>query len=141
VATIPAAQWPQGAFVTPDGSQVWITYPFQNQIDVIDTLTNTDVGGRLVDSPAGIAFNPTGTRAYVTSGGGTVTVFDAATLKQIGSYKVGRYPVDVSVGRDGRFVYVSNFADGTISVIDTVRGSVKTGTSAGATVMGLVQVQ
>lgn len=142
LATIPVGNWPQVVAITPDGSQAWVSYPFQNSIDIFDTLTNTETGGRIVASPAGIAFNSTGTRAYVASGGnpGTVVAFDTATLKQIATYTVGTIPVDVVVDPGGRFVVTNNFASANLSIIDTVTGMVVTGASNGKASLGLVPI-
>lgn len=144
VSSIPAAAWPQGLSVTPDGSQLWVSYPFENYIDIFDTLTNTEVAPRPVNQPSGMAFNLAGTRAYVTSGfgPGTVVAFDTATLKQIASYTVGIYPVDVSVVPGDRFVLVNNFGSANKSIIDTVTGMVVTSSNNGASAStGLVLIQ
>lgn len=142
LTTIPAGAWPQGAFVTPDGSQLWVSYPFGNEVDVFDTLTNTQTTARVVNSPSGIAFNMTGTRAYVASGGspGSLVELDTATFQKLGSYTVGNYPVDVNVLPDGRFVVVNNFASGNLSIVDTATGMVVTGQSTGPTSLGLMRI-
>jgi len=142
VSTIPAGAWPQGAFVTPDGSQLWVSYPFGNQVDVFDTLTNTPITSRAVNSPSGIGFNATGTRAYVASGGspGTLVAFDTATFQKITSYTVGTYPVDVNVLPGGRFVVVNNFGSGNLSIVDTATGMVITGKSSGTYSAGLMRI-
>lgn len=131
VSTIPARVFPQGAFVTPDGSQLWVSYPFQNAVDVFDTLTNTLTTSLGLNSPAGIAFNANGTRAYVASGGnpGTLVEFHTATFQRLTSYTVGTYPLDVNVLPDGRFVVVNNFGSGNFSIVDTATGKVVTGQS------------
>lgn len=145
VGTIPAGAWPQGVFITPDGTQAWVTYPFNNEVDVIDTLTNTESAGRVVNAPAGIAFNSTGTRAYVTSGGnpGTVIAFDTASFQPITSYAVGTYPVDVNVIPGDQLVVVNNFASSNISVINTLSGAVLTSQPADSSAQytqGLVRI-
>lgn len=73
VATINTAVYPQSAFVTPDGSQVWITHPLGNEIDVIETLTNTVITTIPIPQAYGIAFDSTGTHAYVTSRSARIT--------------------------------------------------------------------
>jgi DNA-binding beta-propeller fold protein YncE len=141
MSTIPAAAWPQGAFVTPDGSQLWVSYPFGNEVDVFDTLTNTQSTARSVNAPSGIAFNSSGTRAYVASGGtpGTLVEFDTATFQKLTSYTVGSYPVDVNVLPGGRFVIVNNFGSGNLSIVDTATGKVASGPS-GAASLGLMRI-
>lgn len=144
VTSIPAGAWAQGLYVSPDGSQLWVSYPFQNSIDIFDTATNTVVAGRGVNEPSGMAFNSTGTRAYVASGfgPGAIVAFDTATLKQVASYNVGTYPVDVNVIPGDRFVAVNNFGSANLSIIDTVTGMVVNSSSNGASSsLGLVLVQ
>src|SRR5262249_53485745 len=79
-ATIAVTAYPQAAFLTPDGSQLYVTFPFSNAIYIIDTLTNTVALTLAVPAPFGIAFNSTGTLAYIASaagdGGGKLQVLD-----------------------------------------------------------------
>jgi YVTN family beta-propeller protein len=99
VASIPTIQYPQGAILTPDGSQLWVTSPLASSVDVIDTLTNTAVTGLGIGQTTDVAFNSTGTRAYVTSASnspGNVVVVDTATYRVIKSYTVGQGPADIA---------------------------------------------
>ncbi|MEO8131839.1 MAG: hypothetical protein ABI822_32395, partial [Bryobacteraceae bacterium] len=68
IASIPVGGFPSGIAVTPDGTQVWATSLSSGNVTVIDTLTSTRVlviSG--ISAAWGVRFNPTGTRAYVTS--------------------------------------------------------------------------
>jgi YVTN family beta-propeller protein len=139
-ATIPASQYPQGAFMSPDGAHVWITYPLGGTVNVIDTLTNTDVTGLGIQGPYAVAFNSTGTRAYISSqsgASGTVQVVDTNTFQVIGSYTVGAGPVDVAVLYGDRFVVVNNNGANSISVIDLASGKVQTTSAGGTEPLGL----
>ena len=60
-ATIPTITYPQGATLTPDGSQLWITSPYASVVDIIDTLTNTDVTQLDISDTTDVAFNSRGT--------------------------------------------------------------------------------
>ena len=79
-------------------------------------------------APTGVAFNPAGTRAYVTNqGGGTVSVIDTATNTVIGSpITVGSGPtgIVIAVNSAGTFAYVTNQGSGTVSVINTATNTV-----------------
>lgn len=144
VGTMPSQAYPQGIFLTPDGTQAWVTYPLSNMIGVYDTLTNTQSVTRSISNPTAVAFNPTGTRAYITSAGstGALVVFNTATLKQLASYAVGAYPTDVRLTAGGRFAVVTNFSSGNLSVVDVGSGASTTYPLSGAsTINGLVQVQ
>jgi DNA-binding beta-propeller fold protein YncE len=69
IATISSLNmsYPQGATLTPDGSQLWVTSPIDSETDVVDTLTNTLAYRLNIGATTDVAFNSTGTRAYVTS--------------------------------------------------------------------------
>jgi YVTN family beta-propeller protein len=143
-ATINVNAYPQGAFVTPDGSQIYVTFPLGGAVYVIDTLTNTIAAGLNIQAPYGVAFNSTGSRAYITSaagnGGGTVQVVDTATFSVIKSYPVGATPVDIDVTYGDRFVIVNNSDGNSVSVIDTISGTVKT-TALQGSLLGLSVVR
>src|SRR5262249_2813532 len=70
IAQIPTITYPQGATLTPDGSQLWITSPLSFAMAVIDTQTNTNITNLAIAATTDVAFNSTGTRAYITSGNG-----------------------------------------------------------------------
>ena len=120
VQTIPTTSYPQSVFMSPDGALAWVTFPFQNSIYLVDTLTNTVTRNLSVQSPFGVAFNSTGTRAYITNGNtpGTLQVMDTATYKTIRTVPVGNMPVDILVAPDDAFLLVTNYLGNSISVID-----------------------
>jgi YVTN family beta-propeller protein len=88
---------------------------------VIDLVTNTVIGAPIPvgAQPYGLAINPAGTFAYVTStADGTVTVVDLRSNTVLGDpIRVGNGPFSVAVNPAGTFAYVPNAADGTVSVI------------------------
>jgi cytochrome c peroxidase len=64
-------------------------------------------------APAGLAFNPAGTTAFVALGGaGRLLRFDAATRQQTASLALGRSPHAVAVAADGARVLVTRFLSG-----------------------------
>ena len=135
VATIPVAPFPLAAFLTPDGSQLYVTFPTQNAVYVIDTLTNSLATTLSIAAPYGIDFNPTGTRAYIASATGSpanLVVLDTSTYSVIKSYPVGLAPKDVAVMYGGRYVIVTNIASKSVSIVDTVAGKVTTSDVGGA---------
>ena len=141
VASIPVGAYPQSAFLTPDGSQLYVTLPLGNTVFIVDTLTRTVAGGVSVPSPFGIAFNSTGTRAFIASAGGnpngTLQVVDTATLQVVASYPVGVSPVDVKITYGDRYVVVTNNGSDTVSVINTALGTVQTIKTASTRPQGL----
>jgi YVTN family beta-propeller protein len=117
--------FPASIAVTPDGSQVWVSSWGGGRVDVYDTLTNAPVTGFSVPQANGIAFNPTGTRAYMASGAfGTVIVADTSTYQVLAQIPVGSYPHAVRVSQTGRHVFVTNPLSNSISLIDASTNTV-----------------
>lgn len=77
------------------------------------------------DTPPGVAFNPRGTKAYVTNrSGNSVSVIRIFQHQVIDTIPVGQEPIGVAVTEDGRFTVVANSLDNTISIIDNVKRQV-----------------
>jgi hypothetical protein len=135
VTTIQTIQFPQGATLTPDGSQLWVSSPLAGAVQVIDTLTNTPVTQLAVGQSTGIAFNSTGTRAYITtaaSSPGFVVVVDTATYQRIKSYPVGNGPTDIAMSYADEYLVVNNEAGQSVTVIDLIQDKVVTTALSGA---------
>jgi len=146
VAQIPTIQFPSGATLTPDGSQLWITSPLSFDMAVIDTQTNTNIINLAINATTDVAFNSTGTTAYVTSGAGAgagqpgqVYAIDTATFQTKQTYTVGASPSDIQMSYGDQWLVVNNNADGSISVIDLQQKAVKT-TNVGGTPSGIAFV-
>jgi YVTN family beta-propeller protein len=114
------SSYPKSIFLTPDGLQAWVLFYQSSTIYVFDTLSMTVVStlnaGGLADTT--MAFNPTGTRAYVAVASNQMVVFDTSTLAQIASVTVGQLPSDVYVTPDGTRAYVQSQQDSFISYIN-----------------------
>lgn len=139
IATVPTIQYASGAILTPDNSQLWITSPLASSVDIIDTLTNTDVTGLGIGLTTDIAFNSTGTRAYVTSANGapgSVVEVDTATYQVLNTYTVGANPGDIKMSYGDQFLVVNNTTDGSVSVIDLVKKTVVTN-KVGSSISGI----
>ena len=137
------AIYPQTPFVTPDGSQVWVTFPLGNWIAVVDRLTNTIATLIPIPQAYGIAFDSTGSHAYVTSWSsnpGVVDVVDASTYAITKSYTVGAGPVDIRLAYGDRYLLVNNNQGNSVSVVDTLTGKVST-QNLGGPPMGLAIVK
>ncbi len=130
--------FPKSVILTPDGSQLWVLYYQSTSIDVIDTLTRTvnaqvPVAGQ---ADTGMAFNPTGTRAYVAVSSGQLAVIDTATLRQVASVPIPS-PTEVAVTPNGQMVVVRGYSSLTTvnARTNTVIGSTDLDAEGG---MGLV---
>ena len=106
-----------GIAAHPDGTRLYVTsylptnpLPTTGSIFVIDTSTNTITGTiTLPGLPGFVAFNPSGTRAYVSGDyeQASVWVIDTASEAVISTINVGKSPVSVDVTPDGKRVYVT----------------------------------
>ena len=122
IATIGIGNFPAAVAYSPDESQVWATAFFDDSVYIIDTLTNT-LSTRVTGlfNPWGIAFNPNGTRAYVTGAtdsAGSLYVIDTSTYKVIATVGVGDRPRWVRVSNTGRHVFVVNHNSNFVSQVD-----------------------
>jgi YVTN family beta-propeller protein len=141
VNTITVGQFPQSVYFTPDGLQAWVPAPFVNAIYIIDTTTQTVARVLTFTTAYGIAFNSTGTQAYVANNSNNIIqVLDTATFQNVATYPVGAGPVDVSVSNDDEWLFVTNNDGGSLSIIDLPNGVTQT-VQTGAYPRGLAQVQ
>ncbi len=113
--------FPQSVFISPDGTLAWVTFPWNNVVEVIDILSGTLVQFyRNILQPESVAFNPTGTVAFVSAASSSsVAVIDTKTYSIIKTIPAGAGATDLQVSPDGNFVYVNNSAAKSITVINT----------------------
>lgn len=129
IKSIPVDTYPLGASLTPDGSQLWVTFPFGQAVYVIDTLSNTITTLLPIPQTTSVAFNSTGSTAYITSSSiptGAVVAVDTAKYQVVKSYTVGVGPTDIAMAYADRFLVVNNNGGNSVSVIDLSTGIVKT---------------
>lgn len=136
---IPTGIFPKSVFLTPDGSQAWVTFYQSSSISIIDTLTQTvtatvNVGGQ---ADTGLAFDPTGSHAYVATLPNQLIVIDTATLDRVASITVGSAPADVVVSPDGSRVFVNSSVAPVVSVIDATTNMLLKNASVKGPAMGL----
>jgi YVTN family beta-propeller protein len=123
-----------GLAFSPDGTKLYLTgvgtNSFHPEVAVIDTATNK-VSHTIVlrynrNVPGQPAITPDGQFLYVPLGpgpglkaqNGQVVMVKTATNKVAGKVIVGIQPVAVAIAPDSEHAYVSNYLDGTVSVID-----------------------
>ena len=107
-----------------DDKRVFVSMPAAGQVAVIDTDTwkvtaNVTAG----DGATRLALQPDRRYLWVGYNGmgdapGGVSVIDAETLKAVAQISTGRGHHEIALSDDSRWAFVSNRADGTVSVID-----------------------
>jgi len=106
-----------------------VTFPFGQAVYVIDTLSNTVATLLPIPESTGVAFNSTGSTAYITSSSGqsgSVVAVDTATFQVMKTYAVGLGPTDIVMAYANQFLVVNNNAGGSVSVINLSTGTVNT---------------
>jgi YVTN family beta-propeller protein len=121
---------PKGIAVTPDGQYIYEVNSNTSTVGVYKTIDNSNVATiSVAASPYGIAISPDGTKAYVTSTSGTISVISTAsnTVTSTIADGGGNQPLGVSFTPDGSKAYVVNFGASNVWVInaatDAVTGS------------------
>jgi YVTN family beta-propeller protein len=125
-STTAVAVPPQNLFVSPDGLLLWVTSQLANNVAVYDTLTLTRVAAiTSIPLPTGVAFNPTGTVAYIASATapGTVQAVNTTDYSVTKSYTVGNEPADLRMA-GSKYVTVMNRTSDFVSQIDVDTGNV-----------------
>jgi hypothetical protein len=126
--------YPSGLTLTPDGTQLWVTSPLEGETDVVDLLSQTTVIRLNIGASTDVAFNSTGTLAYITSASttpGQVVAVNTSTYQTVTTYTVGAVPADISMSYGDRFLVVNNSGDNSVSVIDLMQNKVSTTSVAG----------
>lgn len=117
--------------LSPDGRYAYVTS--SDLVSVVDTERGSVAATiPITESHASeptVAISPDGHHLYVADEGsgdgpGTVSVIDTRTNTLAQTIPVGVRPSDVAVSSDGQRAYVTNFASGGISIIDTQKNSV-----------------
>jgi YVTN family beta-propeller protein/cysteine-rich repeat protein len=100
---------------------------FRDRLIVSDTGTNLTTGSLTIGSSCfmrGLTLNASGSTLYATCGNlGQLLVVDTASLTYT-PVTVGFVPAATSLTPDGAFVYVTNAAGNSVSVVDTTTNTV-----------------
>ena len=95
VAVVPVGKSPHDVQVSPDGRIAWVTGEWNRRREA-----------RLAQRTP-------------SESGGEVWAIDTTTHRAVGRVAVGRHPAHIALTPDGRFAWVANRGDNTVSVIDT----------------------
>ncbi|WP_319436033.1 YncE family protein [Mycobacterium sp. RTGN5] len=134
--TVAVGNGPFSFAVSPDGTRLVVTNYVAGTVSLVDTATNKVIATIPVGSkPAGVVFDPTGTRFYVVNSGGVVGSVSAVSLPGntvAAPIVIATGPFFAAIGPAGSpsagKLYVTIYgavADGnTVSVIDTTTNQV-----------------
>jgi YVTN family beta-propeller protein len=105
--------------VSPDGERLFVSMPDANRVAVVDATTwkvqaEIEAGAR----PRRLGLQPDGQYLWVTSDAGA-TAIDIRKLAKAGAIATGKGGHDLAFSDDSRFVFVTNEAAGTVSVLAT----------------------
>ena len=109
--------------VSPDGRTVYAAGGFASEGSVARFARSRN--GRLtrigpseyVETPAGIAVGPGGSRVYVTGRNGSSLAVFSADLRRLATVRVFTYTESAVVSPDGRFIYVTDLRG--VTVLDS----------------------
>jgi YVTN family beta-propeller protein len=102
--------------VPPPAGSVWVADEGRNSLSVIDAAANSvkmTITG--IPGPHNVQADPDGAVVYATSSAGVVVAIDPATYRVTATAPTGSHPAHVIEAPNGK-VYVTNAADGTVSV-------------------------
>lgn len=107
--------------LTAAGDRLFVSMPDSNSVAVVESAS-----WKVVDEietpprPRRVALQPDGQYLWVAHDSG-VAAIDARSLKQVARIDTGRGAHDLAFSGDSRFAFVTNEADGTVSVIDVAK--------------------
>lgn len=101
-----------------DGCRAYVTNVLGSSVSVVDVATGTELGRfKIAGSPLRVLPSPDGTRMYVTSSAGVVTVISTVADSVLQSISVGGFLNGIAAHPDRRVVYLSS-TDGALIELD-----------------------
>ncbi len=129
VTTLTGFLLPRSAAISPDGSTAYVTNEMGNTVAVVDLGRREQTATIPVGTaPSGVAFAPSGTRAYVTLAPSHLQAIDTATATTVGgpiqTARTGYTgaPEGIAITADGRWAFVANFGSSGVGAVDLVTG-------------------
>lgn len=112
--------FPRGIALEPDGGTAYVASMGRNRIDVVDLLTLTVVRtlkpGR---GPRHLVLAPDGRLFVSLSHENSVVVIDKHSGAITGRARVGKDPRSMAMSVDGTALYVANYGEAALAVVDT----------------------
>jgi YVTN family beta-propeller protein len=118
---------PWSVSVSPDGKRLYVAHVGYRDHDAVWAYRADDL-----ERTASVSFAGHGVETVVTADGGTVYVTNSRKREVLAlagddlsikrRYRVGRYDKDLALSPDGKTLYVANYGDGSVSVVDLGSG-------------------
>jgi YVTN family beta-propeller protein len=124
VETIAVGACPETVTASPDGAYLYITHYDTCSVSAVNLAGGDVTAVALRDAPLAVVFTPDGGHAYLCNVR-SLTVIDTTT-NDAHDIDTGNSPRGLQFSQDGRRAYITNFADQTLSVVDTITNSVAT---------------
>ena len=111
--------------LSPDGTFGYVPERDQDTVAMLDT--NTLKITRRAEFPEGskpwmLRVSPDGREVWVQTASGSNAVLDARTLETLRTEELGDQPVTTAWSPDGRYNFVTHFADSWVAVMDPESG-------------------
>lgn len=90
------------------GTCAWVSHS-SGEVSVIDVDAHVRLGSFPASNPGRIAFDPDGTRAFLT-GNSVVAAFDSATYEETARWAIGNTPMSLVIGPDASALLVGLLA-------------------------------
>jgi DNA-binding beta-propeller fold protein YncE len=124
--------YPQSVFLSPDGSVAYVTFPFGNRVQLIDTLTGTISGSLQIGATYGVAFNSTGTQAFITSQQtNDVKMVSTKDNSILASFPLSVPPDEVRITPDDQWLFVNSYLGNATIIINPATGEIEVSQSSG----------
>lgn len=123
--TVAVGATPTDLLLSPDGRLALTVNSGNGNLSVVDLAAGSVVRTLPAEvSPRKAVWTDDGRIMVANKGSGTVSVL-GLDGRIFGRIKVGKGPTDIVLGKHGDEAFVSNYEDGSISVIDVASGTVK----------------
>jgi YVTN family beta-propeller protein len=122
--TIGVGACPETITASPDGAYLYITHYDTCSVSAVNLTTGGSTSVALRDAPLAVVFAPDSGHAYVRNVH-SLTVIDTTT-NDVDDIDTGELPRGLQLSPDGKRAYITNFGDGTLSVVDTITNCVAT---------------
>ena len=106
--------------VTTDLARAYVANMGSGTVSVIDLMAATKLRDIPAgDTPEGLAVSPDGTTLWVADrDNATLFAFDTTSFERIAEITVGNFPIRVAISPDGATVVTSNYAGGSLTLVN-----------------------